>query len=99
MWGIAGAQYPRPPHPTHERAPTMDTALIVARLALALIFPVAGAAKLADLPGSRNALEDFGVPMRLARPFAVLLPLAELLTAALLLFEPTAQAGAVLAAL
>src|SRR3954469_20845580 len=98
MWGIGGAPAPRRRHPSQRASTDMDTALIVARLALALVFALAGAAKLADLPGSRNALEDFGVSQHLARPFAVVLPLAELLTATLLLFAPTAQIGGLLAA-
>src|SRR5207248_9769678 len=52
-----------------------------ARLLLAAVFLVAGLAKLADLKGSRQALRDFGVPAVFARPFGVLLPLAELAVA------------------
>jgi uncharacterized membrane protein YphA (DoxX/SURF4 family) len=48
----------------------MDIALLLARLLLASVFIVAGAAKLADREGSRRALADFGVPT----PLAVLLP-------------------------
>src|SRR3954447_17746939 len=95
--GHRWAPAPRPATPETRASTDMDTALIVARLALALIFALAGAAKLADLPGSRNALEDFGVGARLARPAALLLPLAELLTAVLLLLAPTAQLGGLLA--
>jgi uncharacterized membrane protein YphA (DoxX/SURF4 family) len=56
----------------------MSVVILLARLVLALTFVVAGLAKLADLAGSRQALRDFGVPTRLANPFGVLLPLAEL---------------------
>ena len=42
----------------------MDVALLLARLLLASVFMVAGAAKLADREGSRRALADFGVPPR-----------------------------------
>lgn len=77
----------------------MDTALIVARCLLAGVFAVAGAAKLADLPGSRAALTGFEVPQALVPAGAVLLPLAELGAAVLLLIGPTAQVGAVLAVL
>lgn len=56
----------------------MDLALLLARLVLAAVFIVAGLGKIADLAGSQQALEDFGVPRLLARPFGVLLPLAEL---------------------
>ncbi len=56
----------------------MAIALLIARVSLALVFLVAGVAKLADHPGSQKALQDFGVPAALARPFGILLPLAEL---------------------
>lgn len=75
----------------------MDTVLIVARALLVLVFAVAGLAKLADRAGSRVALEGFGVPGRIARPGAVILPIAELATAALLVPSSTARIGAVLA--
>jgi peroxiredoxin len=68
----------------------MDAAPLVARLILALIFAVSGAAKLADLAGSRRAAADFGLPRALAAPVGTLLPFAELALAAALL--PTATA-------
>jgi uncharacterized membrane protein YphA (DoxX/SURF4 family) len=61
----------------------VDTALLVARLLLAAVFIMAGAAKLTDNPGSRHAITDFGLPAALAAPLGVLLPLAELAVAAL----------------
>lgn len=76
----------------------MDTVLIVARVALAGIFVVAGLAKLADMPGSRRALEGFGVEGRLVAWVAVALPLAELMAAVLLLPEATARVGAAIGA-
>jgi uncharacterized membrane protein YphA (DoxX/SURF4 family) len=39
----------------------MSPLLLFARLLLCAVFVVAGAAKLADLPGSRQAMRDFGV--------------------------------------
>jgi peroxiredoxin len=75
----------------------MDSFLVGAQLVLAAVFAVAGVAKLFDLTGSARAVADFGVPVRLARPAGVALPLAEILTAALLLFVPTARWGALLA--
>lgn len=72
----------------------MGSILFLARLVLAAVFAVAGVAKLFDLAGSRKSLRDFGVPDVLARPFALLLPLAELLCAAALLFDSTAWWGA-----
>jgi uncharacterized membrane protein YphA (DoxX/SURF4 family) len=72
----------------------MSVVMLLARLVLALIFVVAGLAKLADLAGSRQALRDFGVPARLADPFGLLLPLAELAVAVALLLPATAWWGA-----
>ena len=46
----------------------MNTALLLARLLLVLVFAVAGAAKLADREGSRQAIVNFGVPSALAAP-------------------------------
>jgi peroxiredoxin/uncharacterized membrane protein YphA (DoxX/SURF4 family) len=75
----------------------VDVAIAIARLVLAATFAVAGAAKLADRPGSVAAVEAFGVPTRLAGAVGTLLPFAELATAALLLFDATAEAGAIAA--
>ena len=75
----------------------MDLVLLLARIALAAVFVVAGVAKLADLPGSRKAVRDFGVPERLAPAFGLLLPIAELMAAAALLPVSTARWGALLA--
>src|SRR5215217_6455444 len=72
----------------------MDVALLLARLLLAAVFMVAGAAKLADREGSRRALADFVVPSPLASPLAVLLPLAELAVATALIPAATAWWGA-----
>jgi peroxiredoxin len=68
----------------------MDIVLLLARLLLAMVFVVAGLAKLVDRAGSRQALIDFGVPARLVTPLVVLLPLAELAVAVALI--PTASA-------
>src|SRR4051794_30845458 len=75
----------------------MDGVLLAARLILAVVFGVAGVAKLLDPAGSRQALVGFGVPDGLARPLAVLLPLAELAVAVGLLGVATAWWAAVLA--
>jgi uncharacterized membrane protein YphA (DoxX/SURF4 family) len=56
----------------------MSVALLIARLALAMTFAVAGAAKLADLAGSRRALEEFGLPLPLALPLGTFLPVVEI---------------------
>ena len=72
----------------------MGIALLIARLLLALIFLVAGLAKLADRAGSRHGLIEFGVPAALAAPLGVLLPLAELAVAIALIPLATAWWGA-----
>src|ERR687893_2633068 len=72
----------------------MGTALLVARLLLALVFLVAGVGKLADRAGSRQAIVDFGLPARLAAPLGVLLPLTELAVAIALIPISTAWWGA-----
>ena len=68
----------------------MSLILLVARVLLALVFVVAGLAKLADRAGARQALQDFGVPAALATPLGLLLPLAEL--AVVLALLPTRSA-------
>ncbi|PAP77083.1 TlpA family protein disulfide reductase [Rubrivirga marina] len=72
----------------------MPTLLVLARLALAAVFLVAGLAKLADVAGSRRALRGFGVPALLAAPLGVALPLVEVVVAVLLLPASTAGAAA-----
>ncbi|HET8629558.1 MAG TPA: MauE/DoxX family redox-associated membrane protein [Thermomicrobiales bacterium] len=72
----------------------MALALLLARLALAAVFAVAGLAKLADLPGSRRAVRGFGMPEPLARPLGLLLPPAELAVAAALVPRASARWGA-----
>lgn len=75
--------------------------MLAARLILAGVFLLAGAGKLADRPGSRQALVGFGVSAAVAAPLAVVLPVAELAVAVMLV--PTASArvaaGAALALL
>jgi peroxiredoxin/uncharacterized membrane protein YphA (DoxX/SURF4 family) len=72
----------------------MQDALVIARLGLAVVFIVAGVAKLTDRPGTRQALADFDVPARFIDPFVLLLPLAELAAAIALVFPTTARSGA-----
>jgi thiol-disulfide isomerase/thioredoxin/uncharacterized membrane protein YphA (DoxX/SURF4 family) len=68
--------------------------LLGVRVALAAVFVIAGLAKLADRPGSRTALSEFGVPGGLNGILAIGLPLAELAVAASLLAGSTARFGA-----
>jgi peroxiredoxin/uncharacterized membrane protein YphA (DoxX/SURF4 family) len=73
----------------------IDLLLFVARFALALVFTVASLAKLRDLRGARQGLVDFGVPLAVARPVAVLLPVGELATAVALVVPATVWLGGV----
>jgi peroxiredoxin/uncharacterized membrane protein YphA (DoxX/SURF4 family) len=73
----------------------VDIALLLARLLLAVVFILAGLAKLFDRAGSRQALIDFGVPSGLASALGVLLPLTELAVAIALVAGRTAWWGAI----
>ena len=73
----------------------MSLVALAARLALALLFTVAAAAKLTDRAGTRSAVLGFGAPAWAAGPLVLLLPLCELVVAALLLFPSTVIAGAI----
>lgn len=76
----------------------IELALLTARLALALIFGVAGIAKLNDTAGTRRALTDFGLPEWFAGPLARVLPIVEITVAVALLPLASAWWGAVAAA-
>jgi peroxiredoxin/uncharacterized membrane protein YphA (DoxX/SURF4 family) len=73
----------------------VDLLLLAARLVLAAVFAVSGLGKLADRPGSRQAMIGFGVPQLFAAPAGFLLPLAELATAVLLIPLATAWWGGI----
>ena len=75
----------------------MDAVLLIARLALAAVFVLAGVGKLLDLKGSQEAVKNFGVPESLARPAGLALPVVELAIAALLIPSSTALYGAIAA--
>jgi uncharacterized membrane protein YphA (DoxX/SURF4 family) len=75
----------------------MDGVLLTARLLLAGVFAVAGAAKLMDPAGTRRALTGFGVPDRLAGSLALALPIMELALAAALLPLASARLAAIAA--
>lgn len=63
----------------------MDIVLFSVRVILFGVFGLAGVTKLADLAGSRKAMEGFGLPPGLAAPAGLALPLVELAIAVLLL--------------
>ena len=73
----------------------MEIVLYLLRLLLALVFLVAGLAKLADRAGSRKSMIDFGVPAVLAGAAGILLPLVELAVGVALLVRLSAWQGAV----
>jgi methylamine dehydrogenase accessory protein MauD len=75
----------------------MPVALLIARFLVALAFAIAGVAKLLDLAGSRRALEEFGLPRRMALPLGTLLPIAEIAVAAALIPAASAKWGAIAA--
>lgn len=75
----------------------MNTILLLARLILAAVLAVAGAAKLADPAGTRKALASFGAPNWAAERLWLVLPLAEITIAALLLPASSAWIGAMAA--
>lgn len=75
----------------------MGILLLVARVLLALVFGIAGIAKIADPAGSRKAIIGFGVPEKLATPLAWCLPFAEILIAAVLIPISTAWVGSIAA--
>lgn len=69
------------------------TVLAFARLVLAGVFAIAGAAKLADRAGSRQALVSFGMPKSLVGPLGTALPIVELSIAVLLLLPNVGWIG------
>ena len=75
----------------------MSFAVSLSQLALALVFAVAGIAKLADRAGTRRAIEGFGVAPRLSPALALLLPIVELAIAAALLPAASARLGSLAA--
>ena len=75
----------------------MSGALLVARIALALLFLTAAIAKLADRGSLKSTLREFRVPAAVVGPASWALPLTELAIAVFLIPAPTAQAAAGLA--
>jgi thiol-disulfide isomerase/thioredoxin/uncharacterized membrane protein YphA (DoxX/SURF4 family) len=72
----------------------MNAVLLCGRILLAIVFASAGVAKAFDPSGSGKAVTDFGLPETLLKPAVLLLPIAELATAALLLSTSAALLGA-----
>ena len=70
------------------------TLTMISSFLVAAVFATAGAAKLRDPAGSREALRGFGVPAPLLAPLGVAVPVAELAAAVALLVGPTRTWGA-----
>lgn len=81
--------------PIEAKEGIMTLVLLLARLLLAVVFLIAGLAKLADQPGSQKALSDFGVPQILAKPLRIGLPLGEMALAVALVSARWAWYGAI----
>lgn len=75
----------------------MGPLVLICRLLLAGVFGVAGATKLADLPGSRESVRSFGTRERLVGPIGFALPALEVVVAGLLLWPGTVRWGAIVA--
>lgn len=69
----------------------MSVIIVTLQFALGGVLAVAAVGKFLDLPGSRQAVRDFGVPKRFANPLGTALPAVELLLAILLLPGATAR--------
>src|SRR5690349_10216739 len=63
----------------------MEILVLMAMLILAAVFAVSAFAKLMNVESFRQTLLDFGVAAILAKPFSWLLPIAEVVTAAVFL--------------
>ncbi len=77
----------------------MDTLIVLLQIVLAGVLIVAAVGKFRDLGGSRQAVQDFGVPEQYARTGGVALPAVELVLGVGLLWGATARWAALLAAL
>lgn len=71
----------------------MGSFVLAIRVVLAVVFALAGAAKVFDRPGTRRSLSEFGVPGSVVPIAAVLLPLLELATAVALIPPGSARWG------
>jgi methylamine dehydrogenase accessory protein MauD len=82
---------------TDSSAPAVAFIVIAARLGLALVFAVAGSAKLRDFAGTAAMLRSFGVPKPAVDSLARALPVAEIAVALALLPTALAHAGSIAA--
>ena len=63
----------------------MNWTLLATRVVLSGVFLTAGLAKLLDPKGSKKAIQDFGLPLWVAKPLGFGVPAAEITVAFLLL--------------
>jgi hypothetical protein len=72
----------------------MSGLLLAARLVVAAVLALAAVGKLLDLSGARRSVREFGVPVRLAEPVVIVLPLVEIAAAVALVGRGSARWGA-----
>lgn len=75
----------------------MQDVAAVSRILLATVFAVSATSKALDRAGTRQAIVDLGLPVRLQGPLSALLPAVEILTAAGLLAGTTAFPSSLMA--
>lgn len=75
----------------------MSLIIVLVRIALTVIFALAGITKLQDQPGTREAVGNFGAPKALVPAIAMVLPFIELAVAAGFLFSQTVSLSAITA--
>jgi peroxiredoxin/uncharacterized membrane protein YphA (DoxX/SURF4 family) len=73
--------------------------IVLVRIALSVVFSLAGITKLIDQPGTREAVENFGAPKTTAPVVAFVLPFIELAIAIGLLFSETTAISSIAALL
>ncbi|HEX3282091.1 MAG TPA: MauE/DoxX family redox-associated membrane protein [Pyrinomonadaceae bacterium] len=69
--------------------------IVLVRIALSVVFSLAGITKLMDQPGTREAVKNFGAPEASAPAVAVILPFIELAIAIGLLFSESAAVSSI----
>jgi thiol-disulfide isomerase/thioredoxin/uncharacterized membrane protein YphA (DoxX/SURF4 family) len=73
----------------------MALIIVLVRIALSVVFSLAGITKLMDQAGTREAVENFGAPEASAPAIALILPFVELAIAIGLLFSQTTAVSAI----
>jgi thiol-disulfide isomerase/thioredoxin/uncharacterized membrane protein YphA (DoxX/SURF4 family) len=73
----------------------MPLIIVLVRVALSVVFSLAGITKLRDQPGTREAVKNFGAPAASAPAVALILPFVELAIAIGLLFSATTAVSSI----